>query len=187
MYYNTVMDSEKRTSNSCKRTQNTITSAFIDLLQNTSFYDISVQDILCAANISRTTFYRYWEDKYLLLRNVKEKYLTYVYNLVDALSSDNIRLLSSSMQELNRQRKIYYALENAQGEVDLREEILSICKKMLADKKVSQNVLMVLATLIYTCITYISSIDITPHKPCEQTDDKTLNIFIKSFSSFSSL
>lgn len=187
MYYNAFMEIEKKTSNACKRTQSLIISTFIDLLQDRSFYDVSVHDILGAANISRTTFYRYWEDKYLLLQHIKESYLVYVRNLVTVLSSGDIPSLSTAIWDLTKQRKFFYALRNAEGEVDLKEEILSLRKNALDGKQISQNILMILATLVYTCITYISAIDFPPYKSFEQADDKTLNIFINSFSSFSSL
>lgn len=48
-------------------TKEYIAVTFEELLQNNNFTAISVQDIVQASNISRTTFYRHFEDKYSLM------------------------------------------------------------------------------------------------------------------------
>lgn len=49
-----------------KKTREKIEEKFIQLLQEKSFPKITVQDILDAAGINRTTFYRHYRDKYEL-------------------------------------------------------------------------------------------------------------------------
>lgn len=49
-----------------KKTREKIEEKFIQLLQEKSFLKITVQDILDAAGINRTTFYRHYQDKYEL-------------------------------------------------------------------------------------------------------------------------
>ena len=49
-----------------KKTREKIEEKFIQLLQEKSFPKITVQDILDAAGINRTTFYRHYQDKYEL-------------------------------------------------------------------------------------------------------------------------
>ena len=49
-----------------KKTREKIEGKFIQLLQEKSFPKITVQDILDAAGINRTTFYRHYRDKYEL-------------------------------------------------------------------------------------------------------------------------
>lgn len=46
-----------------------------NLLQTTKLEDITVGDILNKADISRTTFYRYFEDKYALVNWIYSQYL----------------------------------------------------------------------------------------------------------------
>jgi len=48
-------------------TKEYIAATFEELLQENNFSSISVQDIVQACNISRTTFYRHFEDKYSLM------------------------------------------------------------------------------------------------------------------------
>ena len=49
-----------------KKTREKIEEKFIQLLQEKCFPKITVQDILDAAGINRTTFYRHYRDKYEL-------------------------------------------------------------------------------------------------------------------------
>ena len=49
-----------------KKTREKIEEKFIQLLQEKSFPKITVQDILDAAGINWTTFYRHYRDKYEL-------------------------------------------------------------------------------------------------------------------------
>ncbi|NHN30831.1 TetR/AcrR family transcriptional regulator C-terminal domain-containing protein [Paenibacillus agricola] len=55
-----------------ERTKHHIQQAFYTLLKTTYFSDITVQDICDQARIHRSTFYRYYNDKYVLLNIVVE-------------------------------------------------------------------------------------------------------------------
>ena len=50
-----------------------IADTFEELLNENSVEDISVQDIVNACDISRTTFYRYFEDKYAVMNWIYTK------------------------------------------------------------------------------------------------------------------
>lgn len=52
------------------RTKALINEAFLSLLEERGFYKIKVVDIIERANISRTTFYFYHEDKYSLVNEL---------------------------------------------------------------------------------------------------------------------
>lgn len=51
-----------------KRTNEILCEAFTDLLQTTSFENITVNDICETSNVGRSTFYRHFEDKHDFLR-----------------------------------------------------------------------------------------------------------------------
>ena len=57
-------------SNTKKRTINQIIQATTQLLHEKPFTELTVQDICDASLVHRSTFYRYFDDKYLLLRHV---------------------------------------------------------------------------------------------------------------------
>lgn len=52
------------------KTAEKIMSVFTDLMLKYSIEDISIVDIIERANISRTTFYRYFKDKYDLMNQI---------------------------------------------------------------------------------------------------------------------
>jgi len=56
-------------NNTTERTRRQIIQGFIHVLQTKRFSSITIQDICDDALIHRTTFYRYYEDKYSLLRD----------------------------------------------------------------------------------------------------------------------
>lgn len=57
-------------SNSNIRTKRDITNAFMKLLTTKTFSFITIQDICEKSLVHRSTFYRYYEDKYDLLNKV---------------------------------------------------------------------------------------------------------------------
>jgi len=65
-----------------ERTRRQIIQSFIHVLQTKRFSSITIQDICDDALIHRTTFYRYYEDKYSLLRD-------FIYHLSEEIISRN--------------------------------------------------------------------------------------------------
>lgn len=68
-------------SNQTMRTRKNITTALIELMRTRDFEDISVKDICERAMVTRATFYKYYEDKYHLVRSFVEDCKT---NIIDA-------------------------------------------------------------------------------------------------------
>lgn len=64
---------EKRQDRRITKTRQSIRTAFIELLKEKRFADITVQDIADRAMISRSTFYDHYTDKYLLLEQLYQE------------------------------------------------------------------------------------------------------------------
>ncbi len=64
------------------RTRKIIVDAFLKLRQTHSFDDISVTDICEQAMIARATFYKYYEDKYHLIKTIVQDYKERVFDKV---------------------------------------------------------------------------------------------------------
>ena len=56
-----------------KMTKRLIKEAFIELLEKKPFNKVSVTDLCNTAEINRSTFYAYYEDVPMLLREVQER------------------------------------------------------------------------------------------------------------------
>lgn len=68
------------------KTRKAIAAAFSQLLKERNFRDISVNDVAIAAEISRTTFYHHYTDKYdWLEQTIREQLRSYIskYHITD--------------------------------------------------------------------------------------------------------
>ena len=64
------------------RTRKIIVDALLKLRQTHSFDDISVTDICEQAMVTRATFYKYYEDKYHLIKTIVQDYKERVFDKV---------------------------------------------------------------------------------------------------------
>ncbi|WP_318503100.1 TetR/AcrR family transcriptional regulator [Bacillus sp. T3] len=76
-----------------ERTRRQIIQSFIHVLQTKRFSSITVQDICEDALIHRTSFYRYYEDKYSLLRD-------FIYHISEELIQLNQKSDSNIFKSL---------------------------------------------------------------------------------------
>jgi AcrR family transcriptional regulator len=86
-----------------KRTRKLLQDAFIALLAEKSFHDISVQDIAERATLNRATFYAHFEDKYALMDQVvRDAFREALQQRVAAtapLTVSNLELLAATVFE----------------------------------------------------------------------------------------
>lgn len=113
-----------------RKTKEAIFNAFTALLSQKSYNQISVQDIIDAADIGRTTFYAHFETKDYLLKNLCEELFGHIidtamglphghyhYNCGDASDSVFLHLLRH-LQE--NDRNILQLLSSQNNEIFLR-------------------------------------------------------------------
>jgi AcrR family transcriptional regulator len=82
-----------------ERTRRQIIQSFMRILHNKRFSAITIQDICDDALIHRTTFYRYYEDKYSLLRDFIYHLSEEIINLNKNSSTDTFRMLVDYVEE----------------------------------------------------------------------------------------
>jgi AcrR family transcriptional regulator len=75
----TILRSDRRVH----KTRQHITRAFLSLCEKKEFETIVVRDITDAADISRSTFYTHFQDKYDLLEQIMKDKLTELLNLYE--------------------------------------------------------------------------------------------------------
>lgn len=113
-----------------KKTREAIFEAFTELLSEKSYEHISVQDIIDAADIGRTTFYSHFETKEYLLRDLCEELFGHIigtamglphgqYHYTCGSSTDSVFLhLLRHLQE--NDRNILELLNSQNNEIFLR-------------------------------------------------------------------
>ncbi|MGJ0023166.1 TetR/AcrR family transcriptional regulator [Streptococcus didelphis] len=62
-----------------QKTKSAIYNAFIQLLQEHDYSQITVQDIISLANVGRTTFYSHYESKEVLLKELCEELFHHLF------------------------------------------------------------------------------------------------------------
>lgn len=115
-------------------TKKNLKRALINLLANHKFDLITINQIVEEAEITRSTFYRYYDDKYDLLSDIEEEILKYIHKerqkleekfpLEATFSVDMIKHLFKSLEEYAD--SIYYLLSHngdASFEMKLRNEL----------------------------------------------------------------
>lgn len=88
-------------SKTALRTRRCIVNAMVELLREKSFDDISVTDVSERAMITRATFYKYYEDKYHLIKSIIQEHKE---SLIDAqlgnFDYSNIKALCLKIAEI---------------------------------------------------------------------------------------
>ncbi len=72
-----------------KKSREAIMNAFISLLSEKSYNQISVQEIIDAADVGRTTFYAHFETKDYLLKELCEELCAHMISSANGYISDN--------------------------------------------------------------------------------------------------
>ena len=97
-----------------QKTKKQLEEALGLLLEEKSFEDIRVIDICEKANMHRSTFYTYYNDKYELLKSkldeYESKFLEYLnkYKIEDKLKDSHIDIMIKILQYFYHNRKLYY-------------------------------------------------------------------------------
>lgn len=135
-----------------RKTREAIFTAFTELLSKKNFNQISVQEIIDAANIGRTTFYAHFETKEYLLKDLCEELFGHILDTAMGLphghyhyncgsSTDSVFLhLLRHLQE--NDRNILELLSSQNNEIFLRyfkEDLKKLIVAQYADKGLLQN------------------------------------------------
>lgn len=81
-----------------QRTRKKLAEALVELCEEKSYYDITVWDICNKAQMYRSTFYRYYETKDDLLREIEHDYVEETQNLTKSLEDFRADASEEKMQ-----------------------------------------------------------------------------------------
>ncbi|WP_268625241.1 TetR/AcrR family transcriptional regulator [Paenibacillus alvei] len=116
-------------SNSNIRTKRDITNAFMELLTTKTFSSITIQDICEKSLVHRSTFYRYYEDKYDLFNKVTTMIATDFFQNVnsnrESLHSFYEQMLNYVVEE---HKQLFLNLTIKNNNNDVYNELVKITK-----------------------------------------------------------
>ena len=72
------------------KTRESIQTQMIRLLETVPFEKITVNQLIAACRINRSTFYRNYEDKYDLIRKICQEQLNEIQNVSAALNNEAV-------------------------------------------------------------------------------------------------
>ena len=120
------------------RNQRAITHALMSLLKLKPFEKITVQDILDATPVTRSTFYKHFHDKYEIVEQMQEYYLSNQYQIRNLILT-NPR--SAELQEafLANQELLNALLKVHTEKVDIRQALADQAESYYRDNVNSPN------------------------------------------------
>ena len=111
-----------------KLTKKMVFEAFLSILKNKPIAKITVKEICTAADINRTTFYKYYKDTYDLLEQIEDELIDNLQaNLEHVDKSSLSDIFTIILTDISEKRELYVTLfSESQGKV-FRERLFSLC------------------------------------------------------------
>lgn len=177
-----------------QRTDKMIRDAFIALLKQNNFKDITVTQIAQKAMINRQTFYNYYLDKYDLADQLTEKALKMVEKLIDQRWQsiddqvsliDFIKISQNDQhalfnQILSEERDLFLTMLNLQVDSQsLRQKLQQMLKKELQVKLSPEPQPFVLDLLSGICVVIMENNLLRGQVPSQKEIEQFRELFLK--------
>jgi len=167
------------------RTRATLKKALIELCDEKSYYDITIWDICNRAHAYRSTFYRYFDTKDDVLREIEHEYLETTRSLTSAIQSFHpdasaeqmaacLEELTADMEYHMKNEKLCRFLLSSAGDIyfhqKMRESIVTTARRNLetvgyrAQENLDYLINFFAAGFIDTVHTWLEHKDRTPRQ-----------------------
>ena len=167
------------------RTRTALKNALIDLCEEKSYYDITVQDVCDRAQMYRSSFYRYFETKDEMLREIEHEYLDMTRELTktfrdydpaadEAQRAVYLRELTADMEYHMKNERLCRFLLSPAGDMyfyqkmkeSLAETAMRYVRKNSRERRgeISYQVNFFAAGFIDTIHTWLQKKDLTPEQ-----------------------
>lgn len=138
------MQGEQRTDRRIGKTQEALHTALIDLMRESPYDEILVQQILDRANVGRSTFYAHFRDKDALLTRgldrLRPRLAAAIHEASGARASDRLVAFSLPMLEHALEaRHMYRSLLQSNSWGAIRERIAEMFRSVVRDELGSQS------------------------------------------------
>lgn len=106
-----------------QRTKQKLAEALVELCEEKNYYDITVWDICNRAQLYRSTFYRYYETKDEMLREIEHEYLEMTRSLTKSLGDFRMDAPEEQMQIF---------LKELTADMEYHKENAKLCRFLLS-------------------------------------------------------
>ncbi len=194
-----MITTESRTDPRVARTHKLLVDAFIELLSEKDFEDITVQDIAARATVNRATFYAHFADKYALVdeltrmgftQMIQQRQSTRAINPVDQLRQlflavcDYLAFLRNHCK--HNSITIFDSLAEVQIKAQLREHVRAAMLERNVPRTHSHPRLELLTTIVSWAI-YGAAMEWSQRpgsQPAEAFVDEALPLIAASIGAF---
>ena len=113
-------------------TKMVLRESLLELMKTTPISNIYVKEICAYADVSRSTFYTYYNDQYDLLKKTQEEILDFIDNLhskyafYKGSSRESLQMLEEFLQYIADNNKSIYVLFSENGDINFQKNIFSV-------------------------------------------------------------
>lgn len=91
---------EKKEDRRIRLTKHMLKDALIELLREKDIYHISIRELCEAADVNRTTFYKYYASQFDLLSDMENDLLTFITSTIERNQTDSEKILIAACRYL---------------------------------------------------------------------------------------
>jgi len=121
------------------RTQTIIKDAFIALLKEKSFSSITIDSICEKAMIHRSTFYRHYEDKYVLFSDVSNAIAISLFEQTNQSLNLEHQLFEEIIEYIDANRALFFNITSKNNNLELYEKMIQFGARDLYENSAKFN------------------------------------------------
>ncbi|MGN1130953.1 MAG: TetR/AcrR family transcriptional regulator [Ruminococcus sp.] len=179
-----------------KRTKRAIRNAFVTLLCERKFEDITVKDVSDLADINRKTFYNYYSNTRELMEQIEKEVVTTFENAINSIDNERISnepyiVIDTLLRIIKSDYKFYSKLIQKGGTTDLTVKIAQLLmektKGVIAEKyDMDEKSLDIFAqyNIAGICTAYYYWFNFNREEPIEEVSKVIGKIFFNGLNGF---
>ncbi|ANP83771.1 MULTISPECIES: TetR/AcrR family transcriptional regulator [Bacillus] len=121
------------------RTQNIIKDAFMELLKEKTFSSITINHICEKAMIHRSTFYRHYEDKYVLFSDVSNSIAINLFEQTKQGLDLERTLFEEIIEYIDVNRTLFFNITSKNNSLELYEKLIQFGAENLYENSMEYN------------------------------------------------
>lgn len=121
-----------------RRTKHAIKTAFVELLRTHDLEKITINDIATYADISRGTFYLHYEDKYILLDDMENEYISQLSTQLNMHHSIHKGIDVETFAHIFTEEILKSIITHIDNHFEFYNTILQLERRSQLEEKVSQ-------------------------------------------------